>query len=567
VNVRQLTFTLFAIAWLASDIAWAKKPKATAPRAGEPPPSGIMGDPSVVPPSDPLTISPEMRERIGSDWDGRPAGPLEDKVQRRYFPYYEERRADYRLRLLPPFYFEHTRGLPHVPSVGRYNAATQVDRESLFGALYYQRRSPRFDADVLFPIAWRFRRDNEHTLALGPLFHREAPGKHDNWFFPLVFEGARPNGGGYLHLPLLLTFSDHDEKSAFALIGPYFRKRVGQDVELGIAPFFFHGETVTTAGTNKNYTIIPPLAFYHRQSELEGTRTTVAGPVVIEQTPKRNIFNIAPLFFHISGRPEDSGVRESHTTLAPLFHYGYSPEQRLLVTPLFMHRQTPTVNTTITPLYTHSSTRNGATQLHVAGPGLPVFFHFRDRDVDLSRWGLFPLAYHSASPTHNNWLTPLFARFEDRGMSTTTWVFPTIVHKTHEAGSSTDVYPLFFSGRDKKDKHLVFAPFLWEFETQKSHTTIAAPLFWRFADKTDGSVTQLAGNTLYMSKRVPGGTDWEFHFLPLLSFGKRPLGHWWNVLFGLTGYERSGAYSRAKAFWIPFQTSGPSARQVAAASQ
>ena len=550
---------------LSTQTALAKKPKPTdrgASPGGEPPP-GIIGDPSVVPPSDPLAISSEMRERIGSDWDGRPAGPLEDKLHRNYFPYYEERRADYRLRLLPPFYLEHTRGLPHVPSVGRYNAATQTDRESLFGLVYYQRRSARYDSDVLFPLAWRFRRDDDHTLLIGPYLHREAPGKNDNWLFPLAFTGSRPDGG-YLHIPLLLTFSQHDEKSAFALVGPYFRKRVGQDVDLGVAPFFFHGESVTTAGTNKSYTIVPPLAFYHRESELEGISTTVAGPVVVEQTPKRSIFDVAPLFFHISGRPEDSGVRESHTTLAPLFHYGYSPTQRLLVTPLFMFRQTPTVNTTITPFFTHSTTRNGATQLNVVGPGVPLFFHFRDRDIDLSRWGLMPLAYHSTSPTHNDWWTPLFARFEDRGISTTTWVFPSIVRQTSTEGSSTDVYPLFFSGSDKKDKHLVVAPFVWEFESPKSHTTIAAPLFWRFADKTDESVTQVAGNTLYMSKRVAGGTDWQFHFLPLFSYGKNPEGHWWNVLFGLTGFERAGAYSRTKIFWIPFQTSGPSATQVAA---
>lgn len=59
-------------------------------------------------------------------------------------------------------------------------------------------------ADVLFPLAWRVRDRDNHVLALGPLAHREAPGEHDNWLAPLVFEGKRKTGG-YSHSPALLA--------------------------------------------------------------------------------------------------------------------------------------------------------------------------------------------------------------------------------------------------------------------------------------------------------------------------------------------------------------------------
>ena len=59
------------------------------------------------------------------------------------------------------------------------------DRASLFGLSYYQRRSPRVDADVLFPIFWHLRYDETYTTVVGPVVHSESPEGHDNWVAPL----------------------------------------------------------------------------------------------------------------------------------------------------------------------------------------------------------------------------------------------------------------------------------------------------------------------------------------------------------------------------------------------
>ena len=62
-----------------------------------------------------------------------------------------------------------------------------------------------------------------------------------------------------------------------------------------------------------------------------------------------------------------------------------------------------------------------------------------------------------------------------------------------------------------------------------------------------------------MQKHVAGGTDWQFHLLPIFSYGEDPNGYFWNVLFGMAGFQRTGSYARVKAFWLPIQVSGPSA--------
>ena len=529
------------------------------PRGGQPPAAPQRGEPQAVTPADPLEIPPDIRARIGTDSESAPPAPT-GEVQHKFFPYYEERKGDSRIRLLPPLYLEHTRGLPDLSGKGgsAANSAGKEDRESLIGLLYYQRRSPRIDADVLFPLVWRIRENQNHVFVFGPLVHREAPGENDNWLAPLFFQGSRKKGG-YFHAPLLLTTSHADEDGAFTLAGPFFRDRTKLDVDMGLVPFFFHGDTGAIDGSRRTYTLIPPLLYYHRYRELEQSSFTVAGPVIMTSDPKRSVFDVAPLFFHIEGKPESGGIRESHTTLLPLFHYGRSETESLFVVPGYMRRVTLTSDTMLTPFVSVATTRNNATRFTAAGPVLPLFFDYRDRDIGLHAWAMAPFYYQSDSPRGHDFLTPLFGKFETYGRSRTWWAFPTVMVSTDQHGWEADFHPIFYFGRNDRSSHSVVAPFFWDFASPKGRTTIGFPFYWRFSDTSDDSVLQVAANTVYTQKRVAGGTDWQFHFAPLFSYGEDPTGYFWNILFGLAGYQRSGSFARIRAFWIPIQVAGPSA--------
>jgi hypothetical protein len=509
------------------------------------------GEPTVQVPTDPLAVPEPVKATIGSDDMGTPPPP-EGRTQTSYLPYFEQQKGDARIRLVPPLYLEHTRGLD--PATGRSTAST--DRESLFALLFYQRRSPNFDADIVFPAFWRVRDRQNHVLALGPLAHREAPGEHDNWVAPLVFEGERKDGG-YFHSPLLLTTSHWGEKGALTIAGPYFRDRTGSDVDWGVAPFFFRGDNGNVDGARKTYTLIPPALYFHRERELDENRLTVVGPVVSETNPKRSIFDVAPLLFTIRGRPETGGVRESHTTLFPLFHYGYTPEKSLFVVPGYLRRRTKTADTLITPFFTHATTRNEATSLTMIGPILPIYYRSTDIDIGYSALGIFPFYYGSSSPKGRTFLIPAFGRFENYNVSRTYWVFPNLTYTRDVNGWETDLHPIVYLGRDKTSSHTVLAPIFWDFATVKGRTTIGFPLYWRFADSVDGTVTQVAANTLYRERRVPGGTDWQFHLLPLFSYGQNPTGYWWNILFGLAGYDKEATTTKIRALWVPITVSGP----------
>jgi hypothetical protein len=508
------------------------------------------GEPTVQGPADPLEVPPEISVRIGSD-DDQHFGKPEGSVHRSFFPEYSESRGGYRLHTLPPFYVQQTRG---------YGTPRQ-DTEGLYGALYYRRRSPDHDVDTLFPLVWKVRDRQNHVVIAGPVMHREAPGEHDNWIAPLVFEGKRPDGGYFHSLPLL-TSSHWDPDGAFTVSLLYFRQRKLKEVDMGVAPLFFHGDNGDTDGARKRYTLIPPLFFYHRTRELDQNTLTVAGPVLSQQTPERNVLDVLPFYWSIRGNPATGGIRESHTTLLPFFHYGTSDAQTLLVVPGYLRRKTPTADTFLTPFYSFALTRKGASSLEVAGPLIPLYYRKRDRDIGASALGIFPFYYGSHSPQSSVTLTPLFGHFETTGVSRTTWAFPSLVLSQDTHGWESDFFPVAFMGRKDQSTHTVLAPVFWDFASPKGRTTIGFPVYWRFADKTDNSVTQVAANTLYIQRRVPGGLDWQFHVLPVWSMGESPSGHWWNVLGGLAGFQREGSYTRIKAFWLPITISG-SASSVA----
>lgn len=533
---------------------------------GDDPRAGRNAGPAPTP-VDPLKVPDEIKDRLGVGDEQLRNGAV-GPVSRRLRPYYEESRGDYRLRLVPPLYLEHTRGLPQRDQPA---GTVQPDTEGLYGLLYYRRRSLHVDADVVFPAFWRLREDQRTTTVLGPLVHQEesasatARATHANWFAPLVFEGIRKDGG-YFHLPIALTLTKWSEKSAFTLVGPYLRIRKERSVDQGLFPFFLHGDNHDQDGARRSYTLVPPALFFKRDRELDDSHLTIVGPVYRETNLKRSITNVLPLFWHIDGKPESGGMQESHTTLLPFFHYGRSEEKSLFVLPGYLRRVTATSDTMLTPLVSFASTRRGKTNLFAAGPLVPLVFNYSDKDTGLRWTGAFPLFLSEHSPRGYTLATPLFVTDRNYGVNRNNWAFPNLFWGNSNKGWHAAFAPLVFAGRSEKSTHTVLAPLFWDFASPKTRTTIGFPVYWRFAKPETRSITQVAGNTVYIERHVRGGQDWQFHVAPVFSYGRSPTGHFWNILFGLAGYSRKGDDAYVRALWIPFHVSGGGKKPAVAES-
>jgi hypothetical protein len=502
-------------------------------------------EPSIPP--NPLLIPPTVGKRIGTDFQAEPETGVGTRIDRTFLPpYFSERSGSYRFRTVFPVWAERTE---------------PQDRATSLLGLYYGRRSTEHDADVVFPLFWKLRDGETHTIVVAPFMHREGnaytrqtpsgpelvPGRHDNWLAPLVFEGATSDGGGYFHVPPLITFTQHTSHSGFDLAGPGFctwkggstcDPRTADEIDMGLAPLYFYGHD-----ENTEYELIPPLLHYYKFNDAGDRSFNLWGPVLLEHSRESDVFNVMPVYWHNWGKNED------HVTVFPFFHYGYKGTQNLLITPLFL-KSTGEKGDTTFATYVYARYR-GRTQLDMISP---LYWHYTDPDIDLDRKVVVPFYYRNTSPRGDDLaLLPFYGHFQRPGISDTHFYSPLVRTTTDLLGWETDIFPVVYAGRQGPSSHLIVAPLLFDFSSAHSRTTLALPAYFRMAD--DASLTQVALNTFYREKKVVGGTEWEFHFFPLFSYGQSPTGHWWNLLYGLAGYTHEGTAATMRALYLPIPLS------------
>jgi hypothetical protein len=494
-------------------------------------------------PSNPLKIPKKVAARIGTSvqLDELPVGMGDETERQFYGPWYQELSDKYRLRVLFPLWAEREQPSTTDPS--------RTDRASLFGPLYYNRRSAERADDILFPLFWNLndRTDGSRTTVVGPFVNRVAPNERDNWLAPLYFTGKRKHGG-YTLIPPLLTYTKTDGYGGFNLIGPMFCSwqggshcdpRSAHDLDFGIVPFYFYGQN-----EQKKYEAIPPLLHYYRYDDRDLSWLNIWGPYYREHTQKRDMFHMLPLYWSIWGQ------NERHTTLFPLFHYGWKDKAWLFVNPFYLlGRGQEGESTFVTWGYARY---RGRTELDMI---TPFYWHYRDPDIQLDQKLLFPFLYSRTSPRESNQVFfPFWGHFERYGVSETTWITPFFQHTHDLRGWQTNIHPILYLGRSGYDTHTVVAPFFWDFASRDSRATVGFPVYWRFSDRDQ--VSQLVGNVYYHERKLKDGLDWEIHFFPAFSYGETPNGHWWNVLYGLAGYTRRGDHVKMRTLWIPITLSG-----------
>jgi len=489
-------------------------------------------------PEDPNAIPDNLKGTLISDYDRAYEQRALETTRKFYGVYYEEQSGDYNLKALtvPPLWMERTQG-----------TAEAKDTSSLYGLSYYRRRSPRVDADVFFPFFWRFRHDKTFTTIFGPWGHRDKPDGHDNWLAPLYFEGTGADGESYLHIPPLLSLHSRSNKGGFSMVGPAFCKwqsgpscdgRTATKIDLGIAPLYFWGRD-----NESEYEIIPPLLRYYSYTEKGDASVDIWGPVWTEKSREGGVFNVLPLYWH------NWTKNETNTTVLPLFHYGTKGTAHTLVTPLFLHRTGEKGEQTFATYF--YARHRGRTELDMY---TPLVWDYRDPDIDLERLVVLPFYYRNTSPRSDDIAVfPFYAHFHRYGIYNERWVTPLFRHRTDLTGWETDIFPVFFMGKKNNDTHLVVAPLIWDFASPRARQTVVFPFYWRFTDQKE--IHQLVGNTFYYEEKVKGGSDWQFHFFPLFSYGESPTGHWWNVLYGMAGYTRDGTMAKMRVAYIPFTLS------------
>ena len=154
----------------------------------------------------------------------------------------------------------------------------------------------------------------------------------------------------------------------------------------------------------------------------------------------------------------------------------------------------------------------------------PFYFNFRNHEAKTHRFALFPLYWdfkNFAKQKQRRVLFPLYWEFQNG-------------RKTH--GPSGRL-PLLLGLRDAK--------------ARERDTMAVFPFYTRWVR---GETTARWCSTPTTRRSAsPQGVRWQYHFFPFFSRGGIDDDRWWNVFYGLAGYDRRGEHRRGKAFWIPFK--------------
>jgi hypothetical protein len=496
-------------------------------------------------PDQPLAVTPTANDRIGTDvaLDDQQTGRTLTVRRRFYGLYYSETSGSHRFELtLPPLWARRTQ-----PS--RANPAV-TDTASVYGMFYYHRRSAEHADDLFFPLVWNLRdlRASQRTTVVGPFVNRVTKDGRDDWFAPLWFTG-RHGKSGYKFFPPLLYYHDWSDRGGLTIAGLGFCSwsggsecdtRSATSIDFGVAPLYFYGQT-----SERAYELIPPLVHYYDYNDRDLSWVNLWGPYYRSHTQQRDLLHIFPVYWSLT-RP---GAR--HTTIFPLFHYGYDKNAWLFANPLFvLGRGQNGERTFATWLYARY---RGRTELDMV---TPFYWDYRDPDTGLRQQLLFPFLYSRQSPRESTQaFFPFWAHKQRFGISNTLWITPIFQHSHDLTGWATNIHPILYLGRSGKQSHLVVAPLFYDFVGTESRSTVGFPVYWRFSDLT--SVTQVVGNVYYHEKQLHAGTEWEIHAFPAFSYGNTPRGHFFNVLYGFAGYSRQGDQATVRLLWIPFRVGSP----------
>lgn len=493
-------------------------------------------------PDDPLGMSEKTLARIGSDSDPEARGTGEGARREFYGLYYNEQAGQYRYRVAFPAWAQRDKPSLANPQIN--------DRASIFGGIYYNRRAAEHRDDIVFPVVWNLRNplEEKRTTVVGTFVNRRTKTDTDDWLLPFYATGTRPDGG-YTIIPPLLSYRNRDIDGGLNILGPGFCSwkggqscdtRTAHDIDLGVAPFYFFGQN-----KKRRYEIVPPLGHYYKYDLRMRSWTNIWGPYFRRHTEKREMFHLIPFYFSIWGQ------NERHTTVAPLFHYGYEGEKKnLLVTPLFLNANGKKgEHTFITWGYAR---HRGETELDML---TPLYWNYRDERIGLDRHLFFPFFYSNESPRESTTaVVPFFSYKKRHGLSYSLWLTPLFNVAEGPRRWSTALLPSFYFGRNGHSKHRVVAPLFFDLEDLHTRTTVVPPLLY-VRHKTKDTLTHVLGNLYYKERHYRNGTEWQFHILPLLSYGHYPNGHFWNVLFGLAGYTRQGPMTKVRALWVPITLS------------
>ena len=441
----------------------------------------------------------------------------------------------------------------------------------IFPIYWRLRQEGGTNADVVFPFYWRIKTPKKRLTLAGPIFSYKGEETYHAGVFPFTYYFRNKAGSHLGALPFIYYRNEYEAKMKTLVVGPFYHRRYAKGSAMGLMPLFFHKRT-----PQRHYTVVAPI-FWHFAKPEEETSVTFVGPFFYRREKHEKSAGLAPIFYTSWDDKKSRSIglvplfysreeigRSALFTL--LFGWDRSPDKSLWYAGPYIQRTTKESTLNIfAPLvwrhrdHVHSQTTLVAAPLYFGRWSPDRSFHavfpvfFRHSTVDTSATVVLPLVwdFNNRHLKRTTLVLPFFFRHRDHLEKTTSWVFPPgIWVRTKPHATDAIVFPVFWRFADKDSSTTVIPPLLaWDIKGPNKRTTIQFPFYWRF--DRPGHTTYFVVNTYF--RRNKADDTYNFWFIPLVQVQKRRPGDiMWEVLGGVTGYERVGKNRRLKIFFIPF---------------
>jgi hypothetical protein len=372
---------------------------------------------------------------------------------------------DTRLTLVLPLFVDHCApdARTWMGPFGMWGGQTDAAGTAGWWGPYFYRRDDGRESDVLFPLLWSFRDQQQSTTVVGPYFNAHRP-EHDVFGFMPLYLGYRDRAEGFLDLAPGYVRWGRGRQSDTILLQTWHRTRAQTSTTLSV-PFWLSHEDRTDDSWLR---LAPGFASWGDPQ----TSTLLAGPWYARSTAHGAERGVLPIF--VSGEATSTEHRGALDLLRiePDQPYSYT-----LIPPLLFGRVVDNDGSTTWLAQTRVESRAGRSSIWSA----PLIFHARDEDPTSTNYTVIP-------PLAFVWL-------EDKPKKTETLIAGPWVDVETERTSTQGLLPLWLGNRSKVDGGY------WD---------VVPPL--AFARWGDGDERQtLVGQTLYM--RGPKGWSlWSFPF-------------------------------------------------------
>ncbi len=414
-----------------------------------------------------------------------------------------------------------------------------------FPLLFHTASEREGSSTTITPLGYTHRDRDGWSFAVGPIV-------------PLLFARSGHNLSHFALLPFIWHFEDRAADRSTTVVVPYWHRRWGGETTDALFPLFHYRRGARPGGTDETSFTLFPLVHYRRDAESRVLVTPLGasvrgpqraggflGPYIWYDDKDLSVRFVPVLHADVTRKSDGQRLRQwgpwfevdgpGHKTqgLFPLFgHYADAHESDTWAFPSYfrLRRDNGDGVDTLFPLFWRSSFAGRVTT--VVGP------YFDRTTPDSHSTGLVPLVFHAQNSKRTMTIIPplLLYHRHDADDSHEWFSCALFFHSRDPDGSSTGLFPLYWSTTNKERRHDILFPLFWHFADRAAHTswTLAGP----FYGSTSGTRRTLGLLPIVWHTRDDGNGDGANALLPLFY---QASGHDHVSFYTLLGgYHRDG---------------------------